>query len=318
MLASGAEDNAIKLWDISTRETIATLEGHTGGVLSVSFSPDGMILASGSEDNTVRLWDVSTRETIATLEGHTHGVYSLSFSPDGTMLASGPGNHIVKLWDVATGHNIATFDVKAGGFSVAFSPDGMILASAGGEITLWDMSEWVQPLPVTLEKISGDNQQGPPGAELANPLIVEVKDQYGNPLQGAQVAFTITAGDGKLGGRFTVENTTTNANGRARSTLIPGQGTNTVAVTLFGFEPVIFNAVGVGAPITPIMSDDYQKWHLPEGAIARLGKGRISNRDGAIAFSPDGQRFAVASGIGIWIYDVATSRELALLAGHEQ
>ena len=175
MLASGAEGNAVGLWDVATRTNIATLEGHTDWIKSVSFSPDGTILASGGSDETIKLWDVATRTNIATLEGHGFGVRSLSFSPDGTMLASGPGNHIVKLWDVATGHNIATLDVKAGGFSVAFSPDGMILASSGGEITLWDMSEWVQPLPVTLEKISGDNQQGPPGAELANPLIVEVK-----------------------------------------------------------------------------------------------------------------------------------------------
>ena len=57
---------------------------------------------------------------------------------------------------------------------------------------------------------------------------------------------------------------------------------------------------------------DYVTWHLPEGALARLGKGTIE----AVAFSPDGQVLAVAGGIGIWLYDVATSRELALLTGH--
>src|SRR5262249_22133495 len=33
-----------------------TLKGHTGFVLSVSFSPDGKTLASGSQDNPVRVW----------------------------------------------------------------------------------------------------------------------------------------------------------------------------------------------------------------------------------------------------------------------
>ena len=64
------------------------------------------------------------------------------------------------------------------------------------------------------------------------------------------------------------------------------------------------------------MGGDYRTWHLPDGAIIRLGKGRIGEGDRAVAFSPDGQRLAVASGIGVWLYDVATSRELALFTGH--
>ena len=55
---------------------------------------------------------------------------------------------------------------------------------------------------------------------------------------------------------------------------------------------------------------------LPDGAIIRLGKGRLGDSDRAVAFSPDGQLLAVASGIGVWLYDVATLRELVLLTGH--
>ena len=57
---------------------------------------------------------------------------------------------------------------------------------------------------------------------------------------------------------------------------------------------------------------DYTQWGLPDGAIARLDKGEISE----IAYSPDGARLAVASSIGIWLYDTATYQEVALLTGH--
>ena len=53
--------------------------------------------------------------------------------------------------------------------------------------------------------------------------------------------------------------------------------------------------------------------HLPDGTIARLGKGGLGEGDRAVAFSPVDQGLAVASGIGIWLYDVGTSRVLALL-----
>ena len=55
------------------------------------------------------------------------------------------------------------------------------------------------------------------------------------------------------------------------------------------------------------------QWHLPEGARVRLGKGKLS---GNIAYSPDGTRLAVASAIGIWLYDTSTHQEVDLLTGH--
>ncbi len=54
---------------------------------------------------------------------------------------------------------------------------------------------------------------------------------------------------------------------------------------------------------------------LPDDAHARIGKGVIS---GNVAYSPDGLRLAVASGIGIWVYDTATYEAVFLLSGHTQ
>ncbi|MDB9531825.1 trypsin-like peptidase domain-containing protein [Nodularia spumigena CS-1038] len=57
-LASGSDDETIKLWNLQTQGEIATLTGHSifGSVSSVAFSPDGRTLASGSTDKTIKLW----------------------------------------------------------------------------------------------------------------------------------------------------------------------------------------------------------------------------------------------------------------------
>ena len=60
---------------------------------------------------------------------------------------------------------------------------------------------------------------------------------------------------------------------------------------------------------TPV---DYTQFALPDSAKARLGKGTIYD----IKFSPDNTQLAVASSIGIWLYDANTGDELALLKGH--
>ena len=125
LLASGSEDNTVKLWAVKNHTHIATLEGHQGFVHSVSFSPDGTLLASGSEDDTVKLWDVPLFVNCATLEGHQGFVHSVSFSPDGTLLAAGSTDTTVKLWDAKTHTNIATLEGHQGlSIPCRFHPTG--------------------------------------------------------------------------------------------------------------------------------------------------------------------------------------------------
>ncbi len=66
-LASGGEDDTIKLWRASDGACLQTLTGHTYFVHSVAFAPDGQTLASGSWDGTVRLWRVSDGACLNTL-----------------------------------------------------------------------------------------------------------------------------------------------------------------------------------------------------------------------------------------------------------
>ena len=141
-LASGGQDNTVRLWDVETQTQIGKLEGYTGGPNSIWFSPDGRTLVSLDDDNTLRLWDVDTQTQIRTLEGYTGRVESISFSPDGRTIATGGQDKIVCLWDVSTRTEIGRLEGHTWAInSVVFSPDGTTIASGSIDTTvrLWDV-----------------------------------------------------------------------------------------------------------------------------------------------------------------------------------
>ena len=58
-IASGSDDQTVKVWDAATGDLEKTLAGHSRSVRAVAFSPDGKRIASGSNDKTIKLWDVA-------------------------------------------------------------------------------------------------------------------------------------------------------------------------------------------------------------------------------------------------------------------
>ena len=122
---------------------LQTLEGHSGGVISVAFSHDSTRLASASDDSTVKIWDASSGECLSTLKGHSGRVRSVAFSHDSTRLASASDDGTVKIWDASSGERLSTFKGHSGYVnSVAFSHDSTRLASASDDNTvkIWDAS----------------------------------------------------------------------------------------------------------------------------------------------------------------------------------
>ena len=139
-IASGSDDNTIKIWDAASGQEINTLEGHADSVASIAFSPEGARIVSGSYDNTIKIWDAASGQEINTLVGHTDSVTSVAFSPDGARIASGSEDATTKLWDAVSGLEINTLKGNSAIYGVTFNPDGARIASGcyDNTIKIWD------------------------------------------------------------------------------------------------------------------------------------------------------------------------------------
>ena len=157
----------------------------------------------------------------------------------------------------------------------------------------------------TLEIVSGDDQEGLPGAALDKAFVVEVRNQSDKPLPEVQVTFSVTNG----GGTLSATSVTTDANGRAESrlTLGPNLGTNTVTVSVAGItQAETFNAEGIRIPETLEIISGKDQEGLPGEALAKPFV--VEVRDQTDKPLPDAQvTFSVASGGGTLSLTSATT-----------
>ena len=78
-----------KVWDAAIGRKVLSLNGHTGTVNCVAYSPDGKRIVTGSGDTTAKVWDAISGRELLTFKGHTNQVLSVAFSPDGRRVVTG-------------------------------------------------------------------------------------------------------------------------------------------------------------------------------------------------------------------------------------
>ena len=149
-----------------------------------------------------------------------------------------------------------------------------------------------------LEKVSGDNQSGTPGNALAAPFVVEVQDEDGEPLTGHSVTFSVTAG----GGSLSATSATTNANGRAQTTLTLGSapGINSVQASVSGVDSVTFST-SIDAKILVTAANRPMMYWIAGGGLYSLS----GAKEAKIAESANG--VAVGGGKIYWTSQVNAS-----------
>jgi WD40 repeat protein len=113
-----------------------------GGVLAVTFHPDGQRLATAISNEVVG-WDICQSKQLFAAQGHTAWILCLTYSPDQTMIASGSRDETIRLWDAETGQCLKTLACPGSWIqTLVFSPDGEYLVSGGsdGKIRLWHVA----------------------------------------------------------------------------------------------------------------------------------------------------------------------------------
>jgi len=290
----------VLVWDVVNKQLKFNkpLQGHTGDIMSLAFSPDGTKLVSGSTDRMIQLWDLNKNVPSGQpLRGHTSTVRSLAFngktlvSWSSCTIANFACNGEIGLWEVdrsqplgirLPGHTSAVT-------SVAFSPDGNLLASGGDDqtIELWNLTastpiSTVLSGPnsvITAVAFSPDSATLVSGSADGTIWLWDVKAQppLGRSLQGHTQAV--------MGLAFSSDGVTIASSSCVdRSIYAPA---NCLA-------PEIRLWKMVGRQLRPL------------GGLYFSGEGDVTS----LAFSPDGK--TLASGIGIHGWDTPETGALTL------
>ena len=143
--------------EIPLQEAKIVLEGHSAGVLSVAYSPDGNTIASGSVDDTLRLWSVSQARLLRTMQGHPFPIGQVVFSPNGVNIFTGSTDGIIRIWQVSSGIFVRSLAGHTGQITgLDISKDGKWLVSSAEDFTvrIWRLPNGA-PVQVIDEGMAG-------------------------------------------------------------------------------------------------------------------------------------------------------------------
>lgn len=283
-LVSGGADRMAYIWDVSTRNRLKRLEGHTGEVTSVRFSPDGKHIVSGA--GMARVWDAESGKLIDVLRGHEFKVWAVDFLGDAQSVVTGSLDG-VKRWDLSQRAPAFTPPFVPEGYSaMALFPDGNYLAAARrqGSVVMWHL---------------------PNGEEVAT--FSDDDNQDGD----AEIIWTMDfSHDGKHLACATKN--------RVRIWDVASQS---VRHELAGSRIVAFSPNSeVVATVGPAPSTEILLCKLETGELIKTLRGIGTKRPGRIVFSPDGRLLAAGGesttprNFAIW--DMATGEEIAAPKSH--
>jgi WD40 repeat protein len=156
-----------RVWDAFTGRELLVLEGHTGPLSSVVFSPDGSRILTASWDKTARVWNASTGQELLKLrlgrppmnidgfspsEAYQLAGNSAAFSPDGARILT-TCEATTRIWDAKTGKELCSLISLDNGWVVT-DPQGHFdcddIEKAASELYWIAPDAPLKPLPLEI------------------------------------------------------------------------------------------------------------------------------------------------------------------------
>ncbi|KAH0544537.1 hypothetical protein FGG08_001309 [Glutinoglossum americanum] len=136
-LVSGSYDCTVRVWKISTGETVHRLQGHTQKVYSVVLDYKRKRCISGSMDNLVKVWSLETGATLFTLEGHTSLVGLLDLSHD--RLVSAAADSTLRIWNPENGQCKSILSAHTAAITCFQHDAHKVISGSDRTLKMWDV-----------------------------------------------------------------------------------------------------------------------------------------------------------------------------------
>eukprot|EP00768_Dysnectes_brevis_P005433 gnl/Dysnectes_brevis/3921_a5102_406.p1 GENE.gnl/Dysnectes_brevis/3921_a5102_406~~gnl/Dysnectes_brevis/3921_a5102_406.p1 ORF type:complete len:441 (+),score=88.63 gnl/Dysnectes_brevis/3921_a5102_406:139-1323(+) len=145
VLASGSNDNTVKLWNPTRERPVRELLGHVGAVKALAWCPwqqNLLATGGGSADRSIRFWSAESGACLNHVDTHSQ-VSSLVWNPHEREIlsAQGYGQNSLALWHYPSMARIAELRGHTGRIlHASLAPDGRTVVSAGDDsLRFWDV-----------------------------------------------------------------------------------------------------------------------------------------------------------------------------------
>ncbi|GMH15933.1 hypothetical protein Nepgr_017774 [Nepenthes gracilis] len=212
LLATGADDNKIKVWTVSSGFCFVTFLEHTNAVTALHFLANNHCLLSSSLDGTVRAWDLFRYRNFRTFTSPSSRQFvSLAADQSGEVICAGTLDSFeIFVWSMKTGRLLDILSGHEGPVhGLMFSPENAILASSSWDKTvrLWDLFEGkgaVETFPHIHDVLTAVYR--PDGKQLACSTL-DGQIHFWDPIEGL-LMYTIEGRRDIAGGRLMTDRRT--------------------------------------------------------------------------------------------------------------